>query len=159
MTKRRPKIEAAGEADKFPRVKRDVKEVGRSREIRSIHAGERLRQKSPREQLYFGPPARARRPWLFNRVNLVRIHRMDSIWDQAHPHLRDLSLYEPGKPIEETARDFGLPVHRIVKLASNENPLGPSQARAGRDAGGALRARIFTPTAAACIYAQRSLRN
>ena len=52
---------------------------------------------------------------------------MDSIWDQAHPHLRDLSLYEPGKPIEETARDFGLPVHRIVKLASNENPLGPSR--------------------------------
>ncbi len=51
---------------------------------------------------------------------------MDSIWDQAQPHLRDLSLYEPGKPIEETARDFGLPVDRIVKLASNENPLGPS---------------------------------
>jgi histidinol-phosphate aminotransferase len=52
---------------------------------------------------------------------------MDSIWDQAQPHLRDLSLYEPGKPIEETARDFGLPVDRIVKLASNENPLGPSR--------------------------------
>jgi len=51
---------------------------------------------------------------------------MDSIWDQAQPHLRDLSLYEPGKPIEETARDFGLPVDQIVKLASNENPLGPS---------------------------------
>ncbi len=51
---------------------------------------------------------------------------MDSIWDQAHPHLRDLSLYEPGKPIEETARDSGLPVDQIVKLASNENPLGPS---------------------------------
>ena len=52
---------------------------------------------------------------------------MDSIWDQANPHLRDLCLYEPGKPIEETARDFGLPVERIVKLASNENPLGPSR--------------------------------
>jgi len=52
---------------------------------------------------------------------------MDSIWDQAHPHLRDLSLYEPGKPIEETARESGLPVDRIVKLASNENPLGPSR--------------------------------
>jgi len=69
----------------------------------------------------------ALRPWLFKRANLVRIHRMDSIWDQARSHLRDLSLYEPGKPIEETARDFGLPVDRIVKLASNENPLGPSR--------------------------------
>ncbi len=74
-----------------------------------------------------GRRPRALRPWLFNRANLVRIHRMDSIWDQARPHLRDLSLYEPGKPIEETARDFGLPVDRIVKLASNENPLGPSR--------------------------------
>jgi hypothetical protein len=34
--------QATGEADKFPRVKRDVKEVGRSREIRSIHAGKRF---------------------------------------------------------------------------------------------------------------------
>ena len=50
---------------------------------------------------------------------------MDSIWDQAQPHLRHLSLYEPGKPIEETARDCGLPVDRIIKLASNVNPLGP----------------------------------
>src|SRR4030095_16145648 len=62
----------------------------------------------------------------FNRANLVRIHRMDSIWDQAQSHLRDLSLYEPGKPIEETAHDSGLRVDQIVKLASNENPLGPS---------------------------------
>ncbi|MGH8093486.1 MAG: histidinol-phosphate transaminase [Chthoniobacterales bacterium] len=51
---------------------------------------------------------------------------MDSIWDQANSHLRDLSLYEPGKPIEETARECGLLPDQIVKLASNENPLGPS---------------------------------
>ena len=51
---------------------------------------------------------------------------MDSIWDQANPHLRDLALYEPGKPIEETARESGLRPDQIVKLASNENPLGPS---------------------------------
>ncbi|MDQ3197934.1 MAG: histidinol-phosphate transaminase [Verrucomicrobiota bacterium] len=51
---------------------------------------------------------------------------MDSIWDQANPHLRDLALYEPGKPIEETARECGLRPDQIVKLASNENPLGPS---------------------------------
>ncbi|HEY2800051.1 MAG TPA: histidinol-phosphate transaminase [Chthoniobacterales bacterium] len=51
---------------------------------------------------------------------------MSSIWDYANPHLRDLALYEPGKPIEETARQSGLRPEQIVKLASNENPLGPS---------------------------------
>lgn len=51
---------------------------------------------------------------------------MDSIWDLANPHLRDLALYEPGKPIEETARESGLRPDQIIKLASNENPLGPS---------------------------------
>lgn len=51
---------------------------------------------------------------------------MTSIWERAHPHLRELAVYEPGKPIEETARESGLQPHQIVKLASNENPLGPS---------------------------------
>lgn len=36
----------------------------------------------------------------------------------------NIEPYEPGKPIEEVQRELGL--HRIVKLASNENPLGPS---------------------------------
>jgi histidinol-phosphate aminotransferase len=40
------------------------------------------------------------------------------------PHLRDLVPYIPGKPIEETEREFG--VKNIAKLASNENCLGPS---------------------------------
>lgn len=35
-------------------------------------------------------------------------------------------LTSRGKPIEETARELGLDPHDIVKLASNENPLGPS---------------------------------
>jgi histidinol-phosphate aminotransferase len=51
---------------------------------------------------------------------------MTSIWEQASPQLRDLKVYEPGKPIEETARDLGVEPDAIVKLASNENPLGPS---------------------------------
>jgi histidinol-phosphate aminotransferase len=44
----------------------------------------------------------------------------------AHEHIRDLIAYEPGKPVEELAREMGLEASRIVKLASNENPLGPS---------------------------------
>jgi histidinol-phosphate aminotransferase len=37
-----------------------------------------------------------------------------------------LSPYQPGKPIDELARELGLDPASIVKLASNENPLGPS---------------------------------
>ena len=51
---------------------------------------------------------------------------MSSIWDLAKPQLRNLPVYEPGKPIEQTARELGLDAKAIIKLASNENPLGPS---------------------------------
>ena len=51
---------------------------------------------------------------------------MISIWDWANPQLRDLAVYEPGKPIEETARELDVDPGEIIKLASNENPLGPS---------------------------------
>jgi histidinol-phosphate aminotransferase len=51
---------------------------------------------------------------------------MSALWDQANPQLRKLSVYEPGKPIEETARELQVDPREIVKLASNENPLGPS---------------------------------
>lgn len=37
-----------------------------------------------------------------------------------------LSPYQPGKPIEELARELNLDPDKIIKLASNENPLGPS---------------------------------
>jgi histidinol-phosphate aminotransferase len=49
-----------------------------------------------------------------------------SLWNIAHPWLRDLVSYDPGKPIEDVARELGLQPHEIIKLASNENPLGPS---------------------------------
>jgi histidinol-phosphate aminotransferase len=51
---------------------------------------------------------------------------MISIWDLANPQLRDLAVYETGKPIEETAHEFNVHPGAIIKLASNENPLGPS---------------------------------
>ena len=44
----------------------------------------------------------------------------------APAYVRELSPYVPGKPIDELAREFGLAEHEIVKLASNENPRGPS---------------------------------
>ena len=48
------------------------------------------------------------------------------ISDYANSFICDLIAYEPGKPIEETARELGLDPSAIVKVASNENPLGPS---------------------------------
>ena len=48
------------------------------------------------------------------------------IWKLANPQLRDLAVYEPGKPIEETASKLGVHPDSIIKLASNENPLGAS---------------------------------
>jgi histidinol-phosphate aminotransferase len=42
----------------------------------------------------------------------------------AAPGIRALKPYQPGKPISELERELG--VANIVKLASNENPLGPS---------------------------------
>jgi len=47
----------------------------------------------------------------------------------VHDGVRGLSPYQPGKPVEALERELGL--EHIVKLASNENPLGPgSKARA-----------------------------
>jgi histidinol-phosphate aminotransferase len=50
------------------------------------------------------------------------------MWKYANPQLRELVAYEPGKPVEDLARELGLPPGEIIKLASNENPLGPSPA-------------------------------
>ncbi len=47
-----------------------------------------------------------------------------SFCDLALPCVTQLHPYVPGKPIEELERQYG--VSNIVKLASNENPLGPS---------------------------------
>jgi histidinol-phosphate aminotransferase len=48
----------------------------------------------------------------------------------APAHIAAIAPYQAGKPIEELAREFGLDASKIVKLASNENPLGmPESAR------------------------------
>jgi histidinol-phosphate aminotransferase len=65
--------------------------------------------------------------------NAKRDHELDSlppilmsVWTYANPQLKDLVSYKPGKPIEELARERGLQPGDIIKMASNENPLGPS---------------------------------
>jgi histidinol-phosphate aminotransferase len=49
------------------------------------------------------------------------MNRFESL---ALPGVRKLQPYQPGKPISELQREYG--VQEVVKLASNENPLGPS---------------------------------
>ena len=52
---------------------------------------------------------------------------MSSFNDLANRWIRSLGVYEPGRPIEEVARELGFDdPDDIVKLASNENALGPS---------------------------------
>ena len=47
-------------------------------------------------------------------------------WESiANDHILGIAPYEPGKPIEELEREFGLT--DVIKLASNENPLPPSE--------------------------------
>ena len=54
---------------------------------------------------------------------------------RAPDYVRSIAPYVPGKPVEELARELDLDPATIVKLASNENPRGPSAAvRAAIDA-------------------------
>lgn len=50
--------------------------------------------------------------------------RVHPLLDGVSDSLKGIVPYVPGKPIEETQREYGLKT--VVKLASNENPLGPS---------------------------------
>jgi len=61
----------------------------------------------------------------------------------APEYVRRITRYLPGKPIGELAREFGLDERDIVKLASNENPRGPSPA---------VRAAIAAATEELCRY-------
>ena len=50
---------------------------------------------------------------------------MTTQWESlANEHILGIAPYEPGKPVEELEREVG--IHDAIKLASNENPLGPS---------------------------------
>lgn len=50
--------------------------------------------------------------------------RPDWLERVIHPHVLSIPPYVPGKPVEELKRELGVP--DAVKMASNENPLGPS---------------------------------
>ena len=43
---------------------------------------------------------------------------------EIKPYIKDIPVYEAGKPVELAVREFGIAEDEVVKLASNENPLG-----------------------------------
>jgi histidinol-phosphate aminotransferase len=49
---------------------------------------------------------------------------VSNLCDLAPAYIRSIAPYQPGKPIAELAREMGLQPGKIIKLASNENPLG-----------------------------------
>ncbi|MBY0379843.1 MAG: aminotransferase class I/II-fold pyridoxal phosphate-dependent enzyme, partial [Burkholderiales bacterium] len=49
---------------------------------------------------------------------------MIPLFERANQYIRDIKPYQAGKPIEEVERELG--ISNIIKLASNENPLGAS---------------------------------
>lgn len=68
-------------------------------------------------------------------------------------YVASIRTYEPGKPIKEVERELGL--KRVVKMASNENPLGPSR-RALRAMRRALREAHLYPEST-CFYLKKRL--
>ena len=60
-----------------------------------------------------------------------------------NPVLENLPVYQPGRPIEEVARELGLPARGIIKMASNENPLGPSPAALAALKGAARQLHLY----------------
>ena len=59
-------------------------------------------------------------------VQAAACNRAPDICDLAPGYIRAIAPYQPGKPISELARELGLDPGNIIKLASNENPLGAS---------------------------------
>lgn len=49
---------------------------------------------------------------------------MTALFTQAPEFIREIAPYRAGKPVSEVVRELGLDPDKVVKLASNENPLG-----------------------------------
>ena len=57
---------------------------------------------------------------------ILDINFMPTYSEMANRPVLSQPVYEAGRPIEVVAREFGLDAQSVIKLASNENPLGPS---------------------------------
>ena len=78
---------------------------------------------------------------------------MRKIEELGRPAILTLDPYVPGKPIEEVEREYG--ITGVIKLASNENSLGPSPAVI--DALKAAAPRVFNYPDSNCYYLKREM--
>ncbi|HHY29153.1 MAG TPA: histidinol-phosphate transaminase [Syntrophaceticus sp.] len=78
---------------------------------------------------------------------------MRKIEELGRPAILTLDPYVPGKPIEEVEREFG--ITGVIKMASNENPLGPSPAVI--EALKAAAPRVFNYPDSNCYYLKREM--
>jgi histidinol-phosphate aminotransferase len=129
--------EAKPAASNAPTILARREDPSRNKVNRPIHGGTTSRSSADRQEPV--PPTKPKRetkplftgrveitPDLDNPARLRQINGVLSIADIANRELLDLVPYEPGKPIDDVARELGLDPTSIIKLASNENPLGPS---------------------------------
>ena len=70
-----------------------------------------------------------------------------SLAEQALPYVRAISPYLPGKPITELAREMGIPVDNILKLASNAILTSSTSSPRWPDAAAWRRGKWFSATA------------
>ncbi len=70
---------------------------------------------------------------------------MTSVWNSAHPWLRELVSYEPGKPIEDVARELGLQPRRHHQARLERKPARPFAEGARRHAARRWSASHFYP--------------
>lgn len=73
----------------------------------------------------------------------MNVNVSESVERWALAHVVAIPPYPPGRPIEAVAREFGLDPAGIVKLASNENPLGCAPAAARAIANGATSTHLY----------------
>ena len=65
---------------------------------------------------------------LFLRLKLVKKNKIIyNIRIMFRNELKNVPVYVPGKPIEEVVKEYNLDKDKVIKLASNENPLGASR--------------------------------
>ena len=76
----------------------------------------------------------------------------------ANPWIHGLASYEAGRPIEEVARELGFDdIDEIVKIASNENALGPSPKAIAAMTKAAKKMHMYPD--GACYYLRQALAN
>jgi len=83
----------------------------------------------------------------------IREVKMNKFKDSVKPSVLNINPYVPGKPIEEVQRELGL--KSVIKLASNENPLGPSKKAVAAIKKEAMKVSLYPDSA--CFNLRRAL--